>query len=255
MKGKSSDLSNIERFWGVFVIAISLLAVNCLDMILIDKAYGRLYEGFYFLYTLFILSAIGLTTIIMFLLFFNSWKEFNSDTLYIFSSYILLESFLLVCIHILSTKYRVFGNYVHEIFHYSLSLFLVNALYFWIIYYWRCLETIKELNKDKYIFFASSAKLILGAILVWCSSTKIIESFDEDINTVYYIINILVNFCYPLIGMYTCVCSEINKSNEQKYEMDKKELQTIKKEIEMMKNEINRKTAKIEYKITHYKNK
>ena len=115
---------------------------------------------------------------------------------------------------------------------------------------------------------------MLSAILVCFSATLIIESLPGEQNVIkliYEVVNVSVNAMYPLIDMYTYVRSEIDEFdrqekdkivkekresfNKQKYEMDKKELQTIKKEIEMMKNEVNRKTAKIEYKITHYKNK
>ena len=87
----------------------------------------------------------------------------------------------------------------------------------------------------------------------------------------YQLSNVFVNSILLFIDMFVYVRSKIDefdkqeeekvdeekkeKLDEQKYEMDKKELQTIKKEIEMMKNKINRKTAKIEYKIIHYKNK
>ena len=96
-------------------------------------------------------------------------------------------------------------------------------------------------------FFASSAKLMLGAILVWWSSTKIIESFKNNTDYEYYVFNILINFSYPLIGMYTYVRSEINKFDEQKFEMDKKEHSEV-NETNVLNKETNGKNKeKIQY--------
>lgn len=114
-------------------------------------------------------------------------------------------------------------------------------------------------------FVATSIKAMLIATTAWFSIDG--KSQTSSVNIIISFISTL----YPILDMYTYAYSKIDEFyrqekdkivkenresfNKQKYEMDKKELQSIKKEIEMMKNEINRKTAKIEYKITHYKNK
>ena len=120
-----------------------------------------------------------------------------------------------------------------------------------------CLKTIKELNKDKYIF-ASSAKLILGAILVWWASIEIIGSFDYNTNYYYQFFNILVNSSYPLICMYIYVRTEINKLDNPKKtrsELRKKQFNDVEQfinsfanseDLDDLKEKINKKRKKLE---------
>lgn len=246
MKETSRDLCDTtNRCWAVFGTVILYSFVLGIGMIPVHngaplKLYGALYMWVIF-------GTILVTTIIMRKVFFNSWEKFNLDTICLFITYVLLEVFLIICMILLSYKHKTFLYYVREIFHYILYVVLLNSSYFWFIYYHRCLETIQELNKDIYVFFASSAKLMLGAILVWWSSTKIIESFKNNTDYEYYVFNILINFSYPLIGMYTYVRSEINKFDEQKFEMDKKEHSEV-NETNVLNKETNGKNKeKIQY--------
>lgn len=246
MQETSRDLCDTtNRCWAVFGTVILYSFVLGIGMIPVHngaplKLYGALYMWVIF-------GTIVVTTIIMHKVFFNSWEKFNLDTICLFITYVLLEVFLIICMTLLSYKHKTFLYYVREIFHYILFVVLLNSSYFWFIYYHRCLETIQELNKDIYVFFASSAKLMLGAILVWWSSTKIIESFNNNTDYEYYVFNILINFSYPLIGMYTYVRSEINKFDEQKFEMDKKEHSEV-NETEAINKETNGENkGKIQY--------
>ena len=205
--------------------------------------------------------------------YFNDNKRFNKDSLGICLSFIYpVIPLFFYLIYGISIKEA--HKYLNDYAFIAAIVIISFSLYLWIIYLFRCRQAITTLNKDKYFFTLKMFKSMLSAILVCFSATLIIESLPGEQNVIkliYEIVNVSVNAMYPLIDMYTYVRSEIDEFdkrekdkivkekresfNKQKYEMDKKELQTIKKEIEMMKNEVNRKTAKIEYKITHYKNK
>ena len=201
--------------------------------------------------------------------YFNKNEQFNKDSLHIFLCCLLPLVPLLLEMFIPDTY-----KYLKDFAIFSAVIIIVLSIYFWIIYLWRCNKTIVEIRKDKYLFSIKMIRSMLGAILVFFSATLVIWSLPNEqiiFKIPCQVVNVFVNAMYPFIDMYVYVRSEIDefdkqeeekvdeekkeKLDEQKYEMDKKELQTIKKEIEMMKNEVNRKTAKIEYKITHYKNK
>ena len=218
----------------------------------------------------FFLGGLGLFISITGLLisaYFNKKEQFNKDSLYIFLCCLLplvplpLET---IIVAVFPDTYK----YLKDFAIFSAVIIIVLSIYFWIIYLWRCNKTIVEIKKDKYLFSVKMIRLMLNATLVCLSATVIIYFLPNTHNvlkSIYQVFNVFINAVYPFIDMYVYVRSEIDefdkqeeekeKLDEQKYEMDKKELQTIKKEIEMMKNKINRKTAKIEYKIIHYKNK
>lgn len=186
--------------------------------------------------------------------YFYDWKKFNRDTVYLFTSFGALEFFLFILAYIFVDNYIDLIGYAYVI----PIMFLINGVFFWWTYYLGCLKTIKELNKDKYIFFASSAKLILGAILVWWASKEIIGSFDYNTNYYYQFFNILVNSSYPLIGMYIYVRTEINKLDNPKKtrsELRKKQFNDVKQlinsfansdDLEDLKESINKKRKKLE---------
>lgn len=148
---------------------------------------------------------------------------------------------------------------------FSLSLLFYYMVFVWSIYINYCIRMLNSFNVKCGTFVATSIKAMLIATTAWFSIDG--KSQTSSVNIIISFISTL----YPILDMYTYAYSKIDEFyrqekdkivkenresfNKQKYEMDKKELQSIKKEIEMMKNEINRKTAKIEYKITHYKNK
>lgn len=184
---------------------------------------------------------------------FYDWEKFNRDTVYLFTSFGALEFFLFILAYIFVDNYIDLIGYAYVI----PIMFLINGVFFWWTYYLGCLKTIKELNKDKYIFFASSAKLILGAILVWWASKEIIGSFDYNTNYYYQFFNILVNSSYPLIGMYIYVRTEINKLDNPKKtrsELGKKEFDDVeefvkkngtKRDLNKLKNEIKKRKKKL----------
>lgn len=185
---------------------------------------------------------------------FYDWEKFNRDTVYLFTSFGALEFFLFILSYIFVDNYIDLIGYAYVI----PIMFLINGVFFWWTYYLGCLKTIKELNKDKYIFFASSAKLILGAILVWWASKEIIGSFDYNTNYYYQFFNILVNSSYPLIGMYIYVRTEINKLDNPKKtrsELRKKQFNDVEQSINSfansddlddLKESINKKRKKLE---------
>lgn len=148
---------------------------------------------------------------------------------------------------------------------FSLSLLFYYMVFVWSLYINYCIRMLNSFNVKCGTFVATSIKAMLIATTAW---------FSVDVKSQTSSVNIIISFIstlYPILDMYTYVRSEIDEFyrqekdkivkekreefDKQKYEIDKKELQNIGKEIETIKNEINRKTAKIEYKIIHYKNK
>lgn len=64
---------------------------------------------------------------------------------------------------------------------------------------------------------------MFGGILIWFSATKIIGSLTFKPDSIYQIINIEVNICYPLLDMYTYVRSKIDefdKEEQKEYKYD-----------------------------------
>ena len=253
-------------WWGVYVVSIIIIFSSSFL-----KKYNLIFERVAFIgggLVLFI-SIICLLQVA----YFNKKEQVNKDSLYIFLS-CSIPLFLLSIVFVIVAIFPDTHEFLKDFAFLSAFIIIILSIYFWLIYLWRCTKTIVEIRKDEYLFSVKMIKLMLNATLVCFSATVIICFLPNEqivLKSIYQVINVLINAMYPFIDMYVYVRSEIDefdkqeeekvdeekkeKLDEQKYEMDKKELQTIKKEIEMMKNKINRKTAKIEYKIIHYKNK
>ncbi|MBH9985224.1 hypothetical protein [Lactobacillus sp. M0390] len=203
--------------------------------------------------------------------FFNNKEKFDKDSKYLMLPYIIPISLLLL-ISIFGVFNTEIQKYLKDYTIYAAGTIISLLLYFLFLYFIRCLKVIKEIRGDKHLFVAETIKSALKYFLYFSAASLAIISFSDEqgyMVLTYQLSNVFVNSILLFIDMFVYVRSEIDefdkqekvdeekkeKLDEQKYEMDKKELQTIKKEIEMMKNKINRKTAKIEYKIIHYKNK
>lgn len=216
-----------------------------------------------------------LLTCVIFLLsnvYFRKGK-FDADSLYICLSYSIPMLFLILISFCLSGM-EEFQKYLKDYTSFAININLFFFLYFGFIYFRRCLKAIREIREDELLLIVEIFKSTLKSLLIFAAADLAILSFSKKqgyMLLTYKLCNVFINFMLLFIDIFIYVHSKIDefdkqeeekvdeekkeKLDEQKYEMDKKELQTIKKEIEMMKNKINRKTAKIEYKIIHYKNK
>lgn len=206
-------------------------------------------------------------------IYFNNKEKFDEDSLYLMLTYISPILFLIL-ISIVASCIKESQEYLKNYTEYAIMIMSSLFLYFGFVYFFRCLKVIKEIRGDKHLFVVETIKSTLEYFLFFLAAGLAIISFSDEqgyMFLTYQLSNVFVNSILLFIDMFVYVRSKIDefdkqeeekvdeekkeKLHEQKYEMDKKELQTIKKEIEMMKNKINRKTAKIEYKIIHYKNK
>ncbi|WP_279080930.1 hypothetical protein [Lactobacillus apis] len=216
-----------------------------------------------------------LLTCVFFLLsnvYFRKGK-FDADSLYICLSY-SIPMLLLIFISFYVSNNKELQKYLKDYTGYAINMDLFFFLYFEFVYFRRCLKAIREIRGDELLLKAKYFKSTLKSLLIFAAANIAILSFSKKLgymSLTYKFSTVFINFMLLFIDIFIYVHSKIDEFNkqeeekvdeekkekldEQKYEMDKKELQTIKKEIEMMKNKINRKTAKIEYKIIHYKNK
>lgn len=141
---------------------------------------------------------------------FNGKANFNSDSLLIYC----LHFFPLALVLVVEGKF--FQNKIlYGII--ALIVILIYSLYFWVIYFARCIKVIIDIKQDKYLFGVRAIKSILTSVLVWLSGTVVIlylSPQNNDFKVIYQLVNILINFTYPFIDMYIYVRSLLDKYME-----------------------------------------
>lgn len=231
--------------WSIVGLVIMYLNISLFILTLYSKTCFKFFKSPIW----FILFALVGAIISICNTFFNEWEKFNADTFYLFSIYFLVELFLFICSCFVSDKEEVKVIYV---------MFLISCGLFWFIYFLRCWKIIKELNEDKYIFSSTCLNLALAASLVLFKSREIInKSFDIKTDYIYQFFAILANTCFPLIGMYISVRTEINKLDnpkKAKSELKKGQYNEVEqfissfatiKDIDNLKKAINKKRKKL----------
>ena len=251
MKEKGIDSSTTKKHkWALVGVVFAYLNIIVLFVTIDNKAWESFlklikispkmsYLFFMFFALLWVIFTICIT-------YYNEVEKFNKDTINLFSFYIFVGA-LLFAILLLSNNYKVISTSAQAIS----NVFLISGLILWAIYYFRCLKTIRELNKDTSDFFAKSLVLVLNALLVWWASKEVFRAIDVKTDYIYQFFNILINFSYPLIGMFTYVRPEIDEfdkleKTKKEFEKTKKEFEKTKNELEKTKNELEKTRNKVE---------